>query len=268
MRGANEARSRFDFSLDNRQVVLIISGVIVVLMLAFLMGTLFGRNLTRMSGEDLYASAGDQQMAETGDLGDAPAGAEIEEPAADDPALDGWMISADDSEDLGASPGAADDSVSRADYIKELESMKIPTTVIRPEEGNLDSGSDAPAMASMDDAKAPADLLAPPAAKPQPEPNPKPKPEPARQAPKKTFTPRGNYTIQLASLPDRGEADRVVGDLQGKRFDAYMLQVSIPGKGTFYRVRVGHYETLEQAKKALAIIQARESNYYDAWITQ
>jgi len=65
------------------------------------------------------------------------------------------------------------------------------------------------------------------------------------------------YTIQAASVKDARDADRLVGELKKKGFYAYRAIGKVPGKGIWYRVRVGEYKsrasarhTLNQLKKA------------------
>ncbi|HUT53142.1 MAG TPA: SPOR domain-containing protein [bacterium] len=243
MRGV---KSRYDFSLDNRQVVLVVSGLILVLMLSFLMGTLFGKNLSRMSDQDKQVAA-------------APAAAEPAPATA--PAAD----PAGAVETAAAGPGAASDST-RDDFIRNLESMKVPSGNEAAGEPAAEPAPTPPAMASLNPAgspaSAPADSAAPHTDKPAD------KPEPAKETITRPVIPMGTYTIQLASLPEKEEALALVKQLQSRKYEAYMLTVTLPGKGIFYRVRVGHYTDLNQAKKALAILQSREGKYFDAWITQ
>ncbi len=249
MKELKEVKSRYEFSLDTRQAVLIVSGFILVLMLSFLMGTLFGRNL---SGQ------GNAALASV-----APAEAPAEEVVRDDFAEEerdlAWL-----DEDGGAPSDKID---SRERFIEELESMKVPKEV---DKTPAEPFATPPAMARLDDPE--------PAARPTPEDDfdreadrpAKKSPEPAESEEKseKHVVRAGTYTIQLASLPNRGDAVALLDELRNKRYDAYMLQVNLPDKGTFYRVRVGHYRDLDQAKKALKILQARESKFFDAWITQ
>lgn len=54
------------------------------------------------------------------------------------------------------------------------------------------------------------------------------------------------YTVQLASLEDKGKAEGMVGRLKGSGFDAYYNEVKIKGK-TFYRIRCGKFKTKEDA---------------------
>jgi len=233
MKELKEIKGRYDFSLDNRQLGMIISGIILVMMLSFLMGALFGHNLNGMEG-------GAVELAEA----DAPEAADL--------------AGGDDYAELADDEGES--SLSREEYIRELENLKVPSEVA--EADDEDEAFDDPADVIRELAKAdqPADQ---PAKQPT-----KSKPDRKVEKPKRTFTPSGDYTIQLASFPERGEAVRLVQGLKTKMYDAYLLEVTLPGKGLYYRVRIGRYESLAQAKKALAILQGREGRFHDAWITQ
>ena len=54
------------------------------------------------------------------------------------------------------------------------------------------------------------------------------------------------YTVQLASLEDRGKAEGMVNRLKTGGFDAYFYEVKIKGK-TFYRIRSGKFKSKEEA---------------------
>lgn len=53
----------------------------------------------------------------------------------------------------------------------------------------------------------------------------------------------GLFTIQVASYKQATEADRLVKQLLSKGFPAYRSIGAIAGKGVWYRVRLGSYET-------------------------
>jgi DedD protein len=61
-----------------------------------------------------------------------------------------------------------------------------------------------------------------------------------------------DYTIQVASVKDAGDADRLVAELKKKGFSAYRAIGKVPGKGIWYRVRVGDYQSRDDAGKTLA----------------
>ena len=71
-----------------------------------------------------------------------------------------------------------------------------------------------------------------------------PAPTPAAQAP---APPAGRLTIQVASMKDGPAAERIVANLKNGGYPAYLSRIVIPQKGLWFRVRVGSYDTPEQA---------------------
>ncbi len=69
-----------------------------------------------------------------------------------------------------------------------------------------------------------------------------PKPAPAPATPNK-----GNMTIQVASFNDQAQANERVGRLKSSGVDASVVRAEIPGKGTWYRVRIGRFGTRDEA---------------------
>lgn len=58
-------------------------------------------------------------------------------------------------------------------------------------------------------------------------------------------------TIQVASLRDPMIADRMVARLKDKWYPAYRTVAEVPGKGTWYRVRIGSFKRKADAKETL-----------------
>jgi DedD protein len=56
------------------------------------------------------------------------------------------------------------------------------------------------------------------------------------------------FLLQLSSFPDRAEADAFARRFAGQ--SAYVVATDIPGKGTWYRVRVGSFASLQEATAA------------------
>jgi DedD protein len=68
---------------------------------------------------------------------------------------------------------------------------------------------------------------------------------------------KGRFTLQLGSFPDRAEAEAF-----SQRFTpqgAYVIASEIPGKGTWYRVRVGDYATAKDAIAAKGNFEKQHS---------
>jgi len=63
------------------------------------------------------------------------------------------------------------------------------------------------------------------------------------------------YTIQVAAFKAAGDADKLVAELKQKKFSAYRAIGKVPGKGIWYRVRVGEYPNRAEAGKMLASLK-------------
>jgi cell division septation protein DedD len=59
----------------------------------------------------------------------------------------------------------------------------------------------------------------------------------------------GPYSIQIDAMMDRQGAQQMAQRLRAKGFDSYMVPTQVSGK-VWYRLRVGHYTTPEQAQAA------------------
>ncbi|MDH4204910.1 MAG: SPOR domain-containing protein [Desulfobacteraceae bacterium] len=64
---------------------------------------------------------------------------------------------------------------------------------------------------------------------------------------KKASQNNNKFTIQIASLKDSGIADKLVGRLKKGGYPAYRSIGKVPGKGIWYRVRVGTFNSRSEA---------------------
>jgi cell division protein FtsN len=72
-------------------------------------------------------------------------------------------------------------------------------------------------------------------------------------APTAQAVPAGKpYTVQVAAFKAAGDADKLVAELTQKGFFAYRAIGKIPGKGIWYRVRVGEFNTRAEAGSTIA----------------
>ncbi len=92
---------------------------------------------------------------------------------------------------------------------------------------------------------------APRAATPVPAASAPPKESKAPPAAAKKPATRGTYSVQTASYQDKREAEEVRNRLMGKGHSAYIVVTEVPGKGTWYRIRIGRHLD-EAAAKELA----------------
>lgn len=64
---------------------------------------------------------------------------------------------------------------------------------------------------------------------------------------KKATQNNNKFTIQIASLKDSGIADKLVERLKKGGYPAYRSIGKVPGKGIWYRVRVGYFNSRSEA---------------------
>ena len=68
----------------------------------------------------------------------------------------------------------------------------------------------------------------------------------------------GGYQLQVSSFKTRGEADAFAQQLRVRGHKAYVLEANVPGRGTWYRVRVGPFPTQAAASSYRSSFEARE----------
>lgn len=64
------------------------------------------------------------------------------------------------------------------------------------------------------------------------------------------------FTLQIAAFKEKDKAEDVAGSLKKKGYEPYIVPVTIPAKGVWYRVRIGRFSTRPDAQN----IQARLKN--------
>jgi sporulation related protein len=75
---------------------------------------------------------------------------------------------------------------------------------------------------------------------------------------------KGDWSVQVSATRDPRTADGVLRRLKAKGYDAFVLKVRRRGE-TFYRVRVGHYATLEEAQQVVTRLR-REPGVPEAFV--
>ena len=80
-----------------------------------------------------------------------------------------------------------------------------------------------------------------------PEPETPPEPEPS-----KPEIQAANFTVQVSAFQTQEEADAYKASLNRKGYEPYVVAAEIPGKGMWYRVRVGRFEDKSSANEAKA----------------
>ncbi len=67
--------------------------------------------------------------------------------------------------------------------------------------------------------------------------------------------PKVRFTLQLSSFQDKAEAEAFLSSIKAAGYQAYVTQAEVDGKGTFYRVRLGTFRSLETANSAKAAFE-------------
>jgi len=68
----------------------------------------------------------------------------------------------------------------------------------------------------------------------------------------------GGYQLQVSSFHTQGEADAFADQLRARGHKAYVLEAHVPGRGTWFRVRVGPFATQHAATQYRAAFESRE----------
>jgi cell division septation protein DedD len=77
----------------------------------------------------------------------------------------------------------------------------------------------------------------------------------------------GGYTVQVASCKHRSDADTLAGKLRSKGYPVFVVPADIPGKGKWYRVRVGTFNTSRQAREFGENLKQKERTVKSVFVT-
>lgn len=268
MREVPRRRDTIEVQLDNRQVVSFVIGAVIILGVVFSLGVLVGKQLAG-------ASASQPKPA------DPLAALDAKEARRVAPSSD--VLGTGDSP--GARSADAEQSLTFADALtrpKAVSAVIEPTrsqdkpvaradarplakpTPKRPEPVPLAEAAESRAAAEVEVAghsreatalvKAPeVDAREAPAVKAEPSPEDRKEGLAAAfdRAAKRPVARGEGFTLQVSSLPSRSEAERFMSRLSGKGFAPFLVEAEVPGKGRFFRVRVGDYATRGEADEAV-----------------
>ncbi len=66
------------------------------------------------------------------------------------------------------------------------------------------------------------------------------------------------YTLQIASYQEKGMADDDIKKMKQRGYAAFVVASDLPGKGTWYRVRLGSFSSKTSAEKLQKELHAKE----------
>jgi len=70
--------------------------------------------------------------------------------------------------------------------------------------------------------------------------------------------PKAQFTLQIAALSNPEEARDLVRQLRSKGYEAYQVTGSAAAKGTLYRVRIGQFHSLGEARQFALAFEKKE----------
>jgi cell division septation protein DedD len=70
---------------------------------------------------------------------------------------------------------------------------------------------------------------------------------------------KAKYTLQVAAFNNPQEAQDLVNQLKKRGYDAYQVTGSAAAKGTLHRVRIGYFQTLQEAKQFALAFEKKEN---------
>jgi DedD protein len=224
MAGNRPARERFDFSLDSKQVASVILGSLGALGLAFFLGHAIGQRVADRPAPLARPAAVAAQADPLAVLDGAPRAGGGEAPAQF--SFHETLTSAKPPQDRlppgpkSPSPQAAEPKPAESKAMPG-ESKAVPQPVAAP----------SPTGPPPVEARVAAATVSPPA--------------PSRPA----TSGAGGWVVQVGSTQDRMEADRIAARFATR--GARVVVADVPGKGRWYRVRLGSFETRESADRYL-----------------
>jgi hypothetical protein len=69
---------------------------------------------------------------------------------------------------------------------------------------------------------------------------------------------KAKYALQVAAFSKLEEAQELVNQLQSKGYDAYQVTGTATAKGTLYRVRIGKFQSLPEARQFALAFEKKE----------
>jgi cell division septation protein DedD len=279
MRDAHRMKEKLDVSLDNRQIVSLLIAGIIVMGAVFVLGVVVGKKL---AGNAQTAAAPDLLSALDANAQALQQARETESPltfqdeltkrTASEPSKPGTVT-------VAIPPPAP--KPKPVEQPKPTEAASAQADATEPTSAPTDEDY-APTTTT---AQKPAEpkVAEPKPAAPKAEPKPvetkvaesKPAPAPGKVEPAPTPTrtapqgaglkeaiaratqrpteavPGGAFTLQLSAFQNRPEAERFAGKLRDRGYAPFIISAEVPGKGTWYRVRMGSFASKEAASRYL-----------------
>jgi len=240
VRDLDRWKDKVELSLDGRQIFFLFFGSAVAACLIFVVGVLIGKRLEARALA-MQPPAVEDPLAALDQLGDA------------DEAAEGLTYHKALTRPARLDEKRADAHPAARPAVEPVAEAPRPAPAPKPE-----APARLPSLASLPAAPSPMPPLAAgamsgaarepraplPAGKPQVVAAAQPKKPDAKPA----AGPR--FTLQLSAFPERADAEEFMRKIQSAGYKPFLVASEIPGKGTFWRVRVGDYASKQAAADA------------------
>lgn len=263
-------RDHFDLQLDNKQVVSFVIGSVVVLGVVFVLGVLVGKQLAgtgaaRARPADSLAALDAREekrdpasFTGTGELPASVAAAQLQ----------GRPV-----EPVAARPEPKIAAAGVAELAKPAPAVEVPRPVEKPLTF-ADELTKPKAVSTLIEPTMPNAPVAKPEEKlavaPKVEKHEEPKVDPAKRkeglaaAFERATEPKpaakgDGFSLQVSSFATRADADKLASKLTGKGFSPFISEAEVPGKGKYFRVKVGAYTSRDEAHSALESFKKKTS---------
>lgn len=247
-------KDKIEVSLDGRQIFYLFFGGAVISTLVFVLGVMVGRQVESRS----VAEAGSPSTDPLAALDRLEGGSDLAFPAAlrgDEVTLgsvDATLTSRSKMSQAATVDGPGPAKPGAPDKSEKAEEARKPKSA-KADKPKPDIGESVTSEATASKPSAAEKLTdAEPAAEEADTPKPKAK--------------RRRFTLQVGSFQDKAEADTFFRGLAGSSYDPYMVEADVPGKGKYFRVRVGGYTSFEEAVAAKS--QFEDNQHVIAYVTR
>jgi DedD protein len=259
MRDAHRMKEKYDLSLDSRQVVSLLVGGIVVLGAVFVLGVLVGKKLAGSQrterSPDLLAALDTKSDALERARAAPPLTFQEELTRAAPPATPKPPPAAKtapartqaDEAPVSALAAAEPGAISKPAAKRPVVAVVDPGAISRSppsSDSPIESKSTPPAASVAKLASTTTAPVVPTSTTPSAAKSSAPKPPQAT-------VPNGTWTLQLGASLNRENAERQAGRLREKGYAPYIVSADVPGKGTWYRVRMGSFPSKDAATRYL-----------------
>ena len=250
MRDLDRWKDKVEISLDGRQIFFLFFGSAVAACLIFVTGVLIGKRIEARALALQPAPIEDPLAAldQLGDADEADEGLTFHKalaPAKTPPAAPAKAAAA-------AAPAPAPSADEKGDD----KSDKPEVSAVEPVAKKSEPKPASPAPLATPPAKPNAPALPP--TRPQVVQATPPAKKPDAPAAKKLDGAAAHFTLQLSAFPDKVDAEDFMRKIQAAGYKPFLVASEIPGKGIFFRVRVGDYASRQSAVDAKAEFERKQ----------